>query len=118
VTHARVASLHALNAFNEGIYDRMSVSRPDGDPEYIITRTRLRSPMYDGAVAPLLDALGVCGFDEWRQSGETGLVVLRSTVMDPFLTAPAPAPDHVTGFLGALRRAAEVSIPLSAPGQS
>jgi glutamate/tyrosine decarboxylase-like PLP-dependent enzyme len=118
VTHARVASLHALNAFNEGIYDRMSVSRPDGDPEYIITRTRLRSPMYDGAVAPLLDALGVCGFDEWRQSGETGLVVLRSTVMDPFLTAPPPAPDHVTGFLGALRRAAEVSIPLSAPGQS
>jgi hypothetical protein len=39
-------------------------------------------------------------------------VVLRSTVMDPFLTAPPPAPDHVSGFLGALRRAAESALGL------
>ena len=125
VSHPLLHSLGELNAFNERIYDRLSVGRPDGDPEYIITRTRLRSPMYDGAVGPLLEALGVCTFDDWRGSGAEGLVVLRSTVMDPFVTAPPPAPDHVAGFLGALRRAAEASRPLSsfdqrpgAPSQS
>jgi hypothetical protein len=74
--------------------------------------------MYDGAVGPLLDALGVCTFDEWRESGRTGLVVLRSTIMDPFLTAPPPAPDHVAGFLGALRRAAEAGVAATAPSPS
>jgi hypothetical protein len=32
-------------------------------------------------------------------------VVLRSTVMDPFLDALSPAPDHVAGYIAALRRA-------------
>ena len=45
----------------------------------------------------------------FTSDGRTGLVVLRSTIMDPFLTAPPPAPDHVAGFLGALRRAAEAA---------
>jgi hypothetical protein len=43
--------------------------------------------------------------DKWKAGGAEGLVVLRSTIMDPLLAAPSPAPDHVTGFLGALRRA-------------
>jgi hypothetical protein len=42
---------------------------------------------------------------KWKASGAEGLVVLRSTIMDPFLAAPSPAPNHVSGFLGALRRA-------------
>jgi glutamate/tyrosine decarboxylase-like PLP-dependent enzyme len=109
LSHPGLTSLVALNAFNERIYERMSISRPDQDPEYIITRTRLRSPMYDGAVEPLLEALGVCTAAEWKASGREGLVVLRSTVMDPFLISPPPAPDHVAGFLGALRRAGEAA---------
>jgi hypothetical protein len=88
----------------------MSLSRRDDDPEYIITRTRLRSPMYDGAVDPLLVALGVCTADEWKASGDEGLVVLRSTVMDPFLAAGPPAPDHVAGLIAALGRAAAASL--------
>jgi hypothetical protein len=88
----------------------MSLSRRDDDPEYIITRTRLRSPMYDGAVDPLLAKLGLGTPAEWKASGDEGLVVLRSTVMDPFLVAESPAPDHVTGFIGALRRAASASL--------
>jgi glutamate/tyrosine decarboxylase-like PLP-dependent enzyme len=110
VSHAGIGSLEALNAFNERIYERMSIRRPDQSPEYIITRTRLRSPMYDGAVGPLLDALGVGSFAEWQACGRDGLVVLRSTVMDPFLISPPPAPDHVAGFLGALRRAGEAAV--------
>jgi glutamate/tyrosine decarboxylase-like PLP-dependent enzyme len=104
-----LGSLEALNAFNERVYEHMSITRPDQDPDYIITRTRLRSPMYDGAVEPLLDALGVCSTREWKASGGEGLVVLRSTVMDPFLVSPPPAPDHVAGFVGALRRAGEAA---------
>jgi glutamate/tyrosine decarboxylase-like PLP-dependent enzyme len=110
LSHPSLTSLPAVNAFNERIYDLMSISRPDQNPEYIITRTRLRSPMYDGAVEPLLDALGVCTAAEWKASGREGLVVLRSTVMDPFLISPPPAPDHLSGFLGALRRAGEAAL--------
>jgi glutamate/tyrosine decarboxylase-like PLP-dependent enzyme len=110
LVHPSLTSLAAVNALNERIYGRMSLARRDDDPEYIITRTRLRSPMYDGAVDPLLAALGVCKADEWKASGDEGLVVLRSTVMDPFLVAGPPAPDHLGGFIGALRRAATASI--------
>jgi glutamate/tyrosine decarboxylase-like PLP-dependent enzyme len=110
LTHPALTALAETNALNERIYGHLSLSRRDDDPEYIITRTRLRSPMYDGAVDPLLGALGVCTADEWKASGEEGLVVLRSTVMDPFLAAGPPAPDHVAGFIAALGRAATASL--------
>lgn len=103
--HPSLTTLQAVNQFNERVYGRMSLSRSDGRPEYIITRTRLRSPAYDGAIDPVLASLAVGSVDEWRASGPEGLVVLRSTIMDPFLAAPPPAPDHVRGFLAALRRA-------------
>jgi len=71
--------------------------------------------MYDGAVDPILEALGVCSAKEWKAAGADGLVVLRSTVMDPFLVSPPPAPDHVTGFIRALERAAEASLASGTP---
>ena len=106
LAHPSLASLEALNAFNERVYSRMSLGRRDVEPEYIITRTRLRSPMYDGAIDPVLSALGRAVGD-WQASGNEGLVVLRSTVMDPFLAAGPPAPDHLGGFVAALRRAGQ-----------
>lgn len=105
ICHPSLTTLRAVNEFNERIYARMSLARSDGGPEYIISRTRLRSPTYDGAIDPILAALGVGSSNEWKASGAEGLVVLRSTVMDPFLAASPPAPDHVGGFLAALRRA-------------
>lgn len=48
--------------------------------------------------------------EEWKASGDKGLVVLRSTVMDPFLVAPPPAPDHVAGYVAALRRASTAAL--------
>ena len=107
--HPSLNSLEALNDLNEGIYERMSLTDPGAAPDYIITRTRFQTPMYDGAVDPLLDRLGI-GAEEWKESGAAGLVVLRSTVMDPFMADPPPAPDHVTGFTGALRQAAEAAL--------
>jgi len=88
----------------------MSLSHPGAAPDYIITRTRFQSPMYDGAIDPILAALGVATVEEWKASGEAGLVVLRSTVMDPFLIAPPPAPDHIGGFIAALKRACEEAL--------
>lgn len=108
--HPSLSTLAAVNAFNEGIYARMSLGEPGATPSYIITRTRLQAPMYRGAVEPLLDRLGVCDVGEWEASGVDGLVVLRSTVMDPFLVAPPPAPDHINGFVKALRAAALASL--------
>lgn len=110
LAHPALEDLASLNAFNEAIYRELSLGRPGGAPEYIITRTHLCSPMYDGAVDPLLERIGVGTVEEWRAGGSAGLVVLRSTVMDPFLAAPPPAPDHITGFIRALRSACEVAI--------
>jgi glutamate/tyrosine decarboxylase-like PLP-dependent enzyme len=106
LTHPELSGLGQVNALNEGIYARMSLSEPGARPEYIITRTRFQSPMYDGAVRPLLDRLGVASEKEWKASGGEGLVVLRSTVMDPFLAEEGAGTDHVKGFVAALRTAA------------
>jgi glutamate/tyrosine decarboxylase-like PLP-dependent enzyme len=105
VTHTGSPTLGQLNALNESIYRRMSINSATPSPEYIITRTRFRTPMYDGAIAPILEALGVGTVDEWKAAGAEGLVVLRSTVMDPFLAAAGHGADHVSGFVAALRAA-------------
>ncbi len=104
VAHPALTTLAAVNDLNEGIYRRMSLAGSDR-PEYIITRTRLRSPMYDGAVDPLLAELRVCTPDEWRAAGAAGLGVLRSTVMDPFLATTPSGRNHLSGFVAALGRA-------------
>ena len=65
--------------------------------------------MCDGPVDPLLDELGVCTLAEWKMSGAAGLVVLRATVIDPFLVEPPPAPDHVRRLINALGRAHDVA---------
>jgi hypothetical protein len=66
--------------------------------------------MYDGAVDPLLDELGVCTPAEWRAHAGEGLVVLRSTVMDPYAITLPPAPDHITGFVNELRRVCDAAL--------
>ncbi|HEX3274352.1 MAG TPA: pyridoxal-dependent decarboxylase [Gemmatimonadales bacterium] len=110
MTHPSLGTLESVNGFNERVYARMSMARPDGAPAYIITRTRLRSPMYDGAIDPVLARVGVCDAAEWRAADLRGLVVLRSTVMEPFLSLPDLGPDHVAGFLEALRQAAQEAL--------
>ncbi|HEU4641003.1 MAG TPA: pyridoxal-dependent decarboxylase [Gemmatimonadaceae bacterium] len=113
--HPALSTLEAVNAFNERVYEQLSLSRPGAAPPYIITRTRFQTPMYDGAVDPVLERVGVCDAAAWKASGAAGLVVLRSTVMDPFLVAPPPAPDHVAGLIGALRAACEHALATVVP---
>ena len=110
VVHPRADTLERVNALNEGVYARMSLATPGANPEYIITRTRFQSPMYDGAIDRLLEQVGVCTAQQWRDSGAEGLVVLRSTVMDPFLSDDRMDTDHVAGFVAALARAAAASL--------
>jgi len=106
VSHADAADLPTVNALNEGIYGRMSLSVPGASPDYILTRTRFQTPMYDGAIAPILDALGTGSVEAWKALAGDGLVVLRSTVMDPFL-AEESGPDHVGGLVRTLLQEAE-----------
>lgn len=108
--HPELRTLAEVNAFNERVYGHMSLQTPGATPEYIISRTRFQSPMYDGAMQPILRELGVCSEEEWKGAGAEGLVVLRSTVMGPNLAAPAPAPDHIHGFVAALLRACVTSL--------
>lgn len=105
MTHPSLRDIASLNAFNEGIYARLSPAAADAP--YYITRTRIRSPAYDGAAAPLLDELGV-DEAEWCAHG---LVVLRAVVMDPFLAGGGGRmPDHISGLLGAVSDAATASL--------
>jgi len=94
-------TLAQVNAFNERLYRHLSGSPGSVPPPYFVTRTRLTSPTYDGAVGALLEALDVGSMDQWRAEPE-GLVVLRMTVMDPWHADPPPAPDHVAGFVAHL----------------
>jgi len=110
IHHASLTTIDSVNAFNERIYASMSLETPGAAPEYIISRTRFQTPMYDGAIGPLLHELGVCNEDDWKRAGSEGLVVLRSTVMDPFITTPPPAPNHFTGFITALRHACDTAL--------
>lgn len=111
--HPALRTLAGVNALNEQIFALMSMESPGAAPEYIITRTRFQSPTYDGAVDPLLAELGICTVEQWKTSGDEGLVVLRSTVMDPFLDVASLGGehvDHVAGFVAALRRAGEEAL--------
>jgi glutamate/tyrosine decarboxylase-like PLP-dependent enzyme len=108
--HPSLQTLHDVNQFNERIYGLMSLSTPGASPGYIVTRTRFQTPMYDGAVDPILDELGVCTPEEWKTHAEEGLIVLRSTVMDPFAITLPPAPDHISGFVGELRRVCRLAL--------
>ena len=96
-------SLAEVNALNEGLYARLSQAPGGAMPQYFVTRTRLTTPTYDGAVGPFLKDLGVGGVDEWRAAGRDGVVVLRMTVMDPWLAEAGAVPDHVAGFVQHLR---------------
>ncbi len=114
MTHPVLTTLDAVNRLNEGVYRRMSLGRSGEMPDYMITRTRLVHPNYDGAVPSLLPALGL-GAGEWRASRE-GLVVLRSTVMSPFLTGDSGGTDHVVGYVEALHRACIAAFAEITPG--
>ena len=105
--HPSLKTLAEVNDFNERIYSAMSLDTPGANPDYIITRTRFQTPMYDGAVDPLLEQLGVCTVNDWKESAAEGLTVLRSTVMDPFAITLPPAPDHVSGLVTTLQRVAQ-----------
>jgi glutamate/tyrosine decarboxylase-like PLP-dependent enzyme len=94
-------SFTEVNAFNERLYRHLSGSPGHLPPPYFVTRTRLTTPTYDGAMATLLNTLDVGSIEDWRR-GPEGLVVLRMTVMDPWHADGPPAPDHVTGFVAHL----------------
>jgi hypothetical protein len=101
VQHPSLAGLRELNALNEAIYRELSPGEKMEAP-YIISRTRLTSPAYDGALAPLLATLSTGSSTDLEGVGE-GLTVLRVTVMNPFAD---DEPDHLIGLLEAVRAAA------------
>jgi glutamate/tyrosine decarboxylase-like PLP-dependent enzyme len=104
VTHPSCTTLGEVNALNTAIAERMRAGG-EREPPYMLTKTRLAAPGCDGIALPLLAELGV-GTTEWPTEG---LVVLRSTIMDPYFVAGPPTPDHLHGLVGAVRTiAAEV----------
>ncbi len=105
VTHPTCATLAAVNALNEGIYAGMRAGAGE-QPAYMLTRTRLTAPGCDGIATPLLAELGVDPAD-WPSAG---LVVLRATVMDPYLVEGAPTPDHLGGMVQAVGKAATAAL--------
>lgn len=103
LTHPSLTSVAAINALNEGIYAELSPQSGNA-AEYMLSRTRLTSPAYDGAVEEVLEALGRDARSFWSNRGGEGIVVLRATVMNPF--AACERPDHMSGLVSAVYRAA------------
>ncbi|HEY5021076.1 MAG TPA: pyridoxal-dependent decarboxylase [Gemmatimonadaceae bacterium] len=100
--HPSLTTLSALNALNEMIYRKLSPDAAMSAP-YMITRTRLTSPAYDGAIRPILSSLGKDG-ELYQEGIAAGLTVLRATVMNPFSVEAKP--DYLLGLTDALRCAA------------
>jgi hypothetical protein len=84
------------------IYRQLSPGADMSAP-YMITRTRLTSPIYDGAIRPLLASLGEAG-DAYVTDIAQGLTVLRATVMNPFSTDCSS--EHLLGLTDAVREVA------------
>ncbi|HEX2693746.1 MAG TPA: pyridoxal-dependent decarboxylase [Gemmatimonadaceae bacterium] len=102
IDHPSLTTVSAINELNESIHRRLSPNQ-DGSPPYIITRTRLSSPGYDGALRPLLTSVDKdLASDDVLKS--EGLTVLRATVMNPF--SASDHPDHMRGLVDAVREAA------------
>lgn len=102
VDHPSLSSVSAINRLNEMIYRKLSPAAETPAP-YIITRTKLSSPAYEGAIEPLLTSLGKdATFD--RQVDAEELTVLRATVMNPFSLSDKP--NHMSGLADAVRTAA------------
>ena len=100
--HSSLTTISALNALNETIYKGLSPDARMSAP-YMITRTKLSSPMYDGAMGPLLSQLGEDA-TLYREDISQGLTVLRVTVMNPF--SDEEEPDHLLGLTDAIRELA------------
>ena len=100
--HPSLASLSAINSLNEMIYRGLSPDSEMSAP-YMVTRTKLTSPMYDGAINPLLSSLGMAG-GSYRETIAEGLTVLRATVMNPFSIEANP--DYLLGLTDAVHRVA------------
>lgn len=102
LAHPSLTSVEDINLLNELIYGELSASH--GKADYFVSRTRLTSPAYDGAIKPILAELGRDAVAFWNRRGDKGIVMLRATIMNPF--ADAPRPDYMSGLVAAIYDAA------------
>jgi len=100
--HPSLATLGDINALNETIYRELSPDARMSAP-YMITRTRLTSPGYDGVIGPLLSLVGGDS-GRFRETASEGLTILRATVMNPFSSQGGP--DYLMGLTHAVRQVA------------
>ena len=103
--HPSLRSLGDVNGLNERVYGKLSPGEAMCAP-FMISRTRLASPAYDGVLRPLLSSLGK--IESYGEAGSEGLTVLRATIMNPFSSEGAS--PYLTGLVDALRRAAASSL--------
>jgi glutamate/tyrosine decarboxylase-like PLP-dependent enzyme len=97
--HSSLASLSEINSLNETIYRELSPSVGMSAP-YMITRTKLTSPAYDGTLKPLLSLLAE-RVESGAEAMAEGLTILRATVMNPFSVEANP--DYLLGLVDAIR---------------
>lgn len=100
--HPSLATLSDVNDLNETIYRELSPDAQMSAP-YMITRTRLTSPGYDGVIEHLLSLLGG-DIGRSRESAAEGITILRATVMNPFSSEGHP--DYLLGLTDAVRQVA------------
>jgi hypothetical protein len=94
-------TLEKYNDLMKGVYEHFSISAEHGDERhsysqpFFLSKTDFFAPNYHiDAVRPAAEALGICDFDSAYPS-KAKLVVLRSTVMNPYLESVAKRADGV-----------------------
>lgn len=102
LTHPSLTTLSDLNALNETIYRELSPDTQMSAP-YMISRTKLTSPGYDGVIETLLSLLGR-KVGRSRETAAEGLTILRATVMNPLSSEGHP--DYLLGLTDAVRQVA------------
>lgn len=110
VHHPSLTGLTELNGLNETIYRELSPAEGMKAP-YMVTRTKLTSPAYDGVLPRLLATLSDRDSTYLEDIAE-GLTVLRATVMNPFAEADS---NHLHGLVAAVRAAATRAMAASDP---
>ncbi|PZR99098.1 MAG: hypothetical protein DLM70_16040 [Chloroflexi bacterium] len=110
-------SLSAMNELTSLVYKRFSIQAELGEREYIylqpffLSKTTMTEPDYPcAAIEAVLDRHGI---GDWkREYAEHGMIVLRATVMSPYVQAmkETGAQNLIKEFMGELDRAASEGV--------
>ena len=99
------SSLEEMNQFNKELLDKFSfhMDKSTGSHDYFLSSTSLSYDIYDEAISPALEELGI-NLADWRED-KTSMLTIRSTVSTPLVSHDDLKEFYWQGFSKALSTA-------------